>query len=169
MQLKFVILVLTLVAVPTLAFPMGNGEDLGPNADLKYCPYDLVEKLSTAAREGVEIIFKNADQTKAAISDALEILFTGPNVTEEDKTIYAAYKTEKANKESKIIAKIEAGIASSPLTDSQKALFASAKTIFENQNISIKQAEADIENVKNSASEEDRNAVEKAIISALSN
>uniref|UniRef100_A0AC35TIF2 DUF148 domain-containing protein n=1 Tax=Rhabditophanes sp. KR3021 TaxID=114890 RepID=A0AC35TIF2_9BILA len=159
------IFILALIVVPSFGAPIDNTVDV--SADLRYKPYELVEKLSAAAKAGVDVIFKNPEQSRAALASALETLFTSSTVNDSDKALYATYKTEVADKQAKLVARIDAGIAAASLTDSQKALYATLKAIFENQNISEKQSEQDIEAASQNAPEADRLAVEKAVLEGL--
>uniref|UniRef100_A0AC35TNV4 Phage protein n=1 Tax=Rhabditophanes sp. KR3021 TaxID=114890 RepID=A0AC35TNV4_9BILA len=130
-------------------------------------PILLTQDLSANMKKEVENVYEDRDQTKAELVSQLDIIFNDTSVSSADKAVYAKYIKESNAKEAQIVAKIEAGINATDLTPSQKALYAKIKAIFQNQDISGKKSEEQIEVAKKSASDEDRIAVETAIIAAL--
>uniref|UniRef100_A0AC35TI26 EGF-like domain-containing protein n=1 Tax=Rhabditophanes sp. KR3021 TaxID=114890 RepID=A0AC35TI26_9BILA len=162
-----------LQATTAMAFPIENLDINLPPVDelgqLKYGPYDLVRNLSMNAKEGVEVIYKNRDQTVAAQETALDAYFARSNVSAADKAVYAAFKQETAGSEAREETLVEVAYAkaSSTLTASQKALYQQLKTIFDNKSFTIRQSDDQIYAAKNKASEIDRYTIDKLIINAL--
>uniref|UniRef100_A0AC35TYS6 DUF148 domain-containing protein n=1 Tax=Rhabditophanes sp. KR3021 TaxID=114890 RepID=A0AC35TYS6_9BILA len=169
MQFNFIILSIALVAT-TLAYPIADQErGMFEEEELRE-GIELIKNLSPAAKEGVEAIHKNVDQTRSAEEAAYDAFFAGATVTAADKTAYESFKAFVTTKETELLNAIDTAIASSPLTETQKALYTTCKNIYANKNLSIKQVKEDLKSAADAADQinaGDRKAVETFIMETI--